>query len=724
MQNIYLPGVSFKFTGNVVYKPDSAKIQFEHEIKKEDNRIFVRLLIENKGEDASLIKASPVVINQDLLIGSSGARDWILYTSGRHKNDIPSACDLNIKNEAFFDCLNNQSEAVSKAADTGSNPENQYIFHSDVLTVIQNKKDKAVLLIGYPGGSSQLVQNSFFIDRETGNFAGLESACEFDGITLAGGKKIHTEWVMFETGNDPFELIENFSLLKRRELNAAQKFSQPSVYCTWYYYGASITSDDILNELEYLTKRKVPVDVFQIDAGWEIAYGEWEANYKFNERSSRTMKYYADQIKESGLKAGIWTAPFTIAPNSYIFFYEPHWLLKRKNGEYTTFKMGPVIYYVLDISHPEVLEYLKKLYTKITCEWGFTYHKLDFTRCTIINNDNDYFNKTLTRAQIYRNAIRTIREAIGEDSYFLLCGGLYCPAAGYADAQRTGSDVLAVWSQKESRIKGKYLPFTVKQNVLRYWMSSLWHNDPDALMLRRNTITKRNLALSLGLLNDNEVNIALLSHYFGGGLISFTDPIKEIDEDRLLLLRRVIPQANPAAIPIDLFNGNKYPRRFLTCFNGCNTGNYNTLSIINWEETEAECKVILNETVLKNITADQYCVSEFFTGRIFADVKAGDVLSFGKLLPHSAFHIKINPIKKDTPIIALTDGHYSMGNAEVKNFIYNKNELSFSVKWQWNCNLTITLLAPAGKVWEENNANLLKVNIGPNMETTIIRSLA
>ena len=80
------------------------------------------------------------------------------------------------------------------------------------------------------------------------------------------------------------------------------------------------------------------------------------------------------------------------------------------------------------------------------------------------------------------------------------------------------ADVLSMWQSNINR-DGKAQPFTVKQNMLRYYMNSWWNNDPDALMVRRQKQMTRGLRLTLGLLNEEEVKTTVVNQYLGGGLI-------------------------------------------------------------------------------------------------------------------------------------------------------------------------------------------------------------
>lgn len=106
--------------------------------------------------------------------------------------------------------------------------------------------------------------------------------------------------------------------------------------------------------------------------------------------------------------------------------------------------MNSTVYQVLDITIPKVRDYVEDLYRKLTEDWGYVYHKLDFTRAAVIYEDADRFDKTLALPEAYRLAMEAVRRGIGSDSYLLVCGGLYDACIGIADAQRTGSDVLSM----------------------------------------------------------------------------------------------------------------------------------------------------------------------------------------------------------------------------------------------------------------------------------------
>ena len=99
----------------------------------------------------------------------------------------------------------------------------------------------------------------------------------------------------------------------------------------------------------------------------------------------------------------------------------------------------------------------------------------------------------------------------------------------------------------------------MKQNLLRYYMNHWWHSDPDALMVRRQKERTLDQNITLGLLTDVEALTSTLNQYIGGGLVCATEPMATIDDDRLMLLRHILPALPVQATPRDMFSGGRYP---------------------------------------------------------------------------------------------------------------------------------------------------------------------
>lgn len=79
----------------------------------------------------------------------------------------------------------------------------------------------------------------------------------------------------------------------------------PTVWCSWYEYFTEVTEDDIHENLRAMDVLDLPIDVVQIDDGYQKALGDWlTLSGRFRSRAG-----IADRIRAGGRRAGIWTAP-------------------------------------------------------------------------------------------------------------------------------------------------------------------------------------------------------------------------------------------------------------------------------------------------------------------------------------------------------------------------------------------------------------------------------
>ena len=411
-----------------------------------------------------------------------GEGPYRVYRSGRHKNDMPGVFTLGKEDECLKDVLGAMTESGDKTDGEGD----CFQIVSDHLTIISGSDTS--FLVEFGGGRKQLFETVLTLNEEY-LLAKLEAKAVFN-IVLSPGRKVESEELSLVHTADTEEEIERFAVDKATKYGS-RCGKRPSVFCTWYYYGLTVSYDDVKTNLEIMREKRLPFDVFQIDEGWEITLGEWEANEKF----PYPMKDVAEEILAAGYRPGIWTSPFVASETATVWKEHPEWKLRDKDGNPCIFPMNDTVYHVFDITNPDTYEYFTELYRKLTFDWGYTYHKLDFTRAAVIYEDADFFDKSVTLAECFYKAVSAIREGMGEESYFLMCGGLYDPIVGLVDAQRTGSDVLSMWSSNINK-GGKTAPYTIKQSVMRYYMNHWWDNDPDALMIRRNETMERGLRLT------------------------------------------------------------------------------------------------------------------------------------------------------------------------------------------------------------------------------------
>jgi alpha-galactosidase len=260
----------------------------------------------------------------------------------------------------------------------------------------------------------------------------------------------------------------------------------PRVWCSWYSLYGWVSETSFLNALDGLGE--LPFDVVQLDDGWEITVGDWEANKKF----PNGMAALAEKIHQTGRLPGLWLAPFMVTLNSTLARQHPDWLLRNEQGQ--PVKAGLSwngVTYALDSGHPEVLAWVEALIRKVR-GWGYEYLKLDFLYAGALP---DIRKNGLPRELAYRQAMQLIRAAAG-NAYILGCAALIIPSLGLCDGLRVGPDVTPYWINTPMSLWHNNPDHPSAQNSLRTSLHRLWlqpvvHTDPDVVDFR-----SRNNALS------------------------------------------------------------------------------------------------------------------------------------------------------------------------------------------------------------------------------------
>lgn len=656
--------------------------------------IEITLLITNCSEQEILLKRATLWSadnTEQLQIDKAPFR---VYRSGRHKNDMPGTFTLGVKDACMEDVLGAMTESGDKEAATLGTRR----IVSDHLTII--KGSGRSLLIEFPGGRKQLFETVLTLDSEF-QLQNISADVVFNCI-LEPGEVVESENVKLVWTRDVEAEVERFAV------NKAEKFGsrcgeRPAVFCTWYYYGLTVTYEDVKTNLDIMCKRKLPFDVFQVDEGWEITLGEWQPNEKF----PVPMKQVADEIREAGYRPGIWTSPFIAHETATIWWEHPEWRLCDKEGKPCLFPMNDTVYQVLDITNPATYVYFTELYRKLTEDWGYTYHKLDFTRAAVIYEDADFYDKRITLAEAYYRAVKAIREGMGEDSYFLMCGGLYDPIVGLVDAQRTGSDVLSMWSSNINK-DGKTAPYTIKQSALRYYMNKWWDNDPDALMIRKNPTMERNLRLTYGLLNDEEVKTSVMNQFMGGGIMCATEPLDKITDDRLMEYRRILPVLPSTVRPLNLMEEARFPG-MTEVYMEAQSAHY--FCVINWDDEQemaVELKVqhllsackgngFLGARGNSDVCAEErYLICDYYSGVYYENVSGDGRVTMQPVKPHAAGLYKIVPMQ-NKPLVVVSTGHYSMGG-EFECLEMMDGKLHYCVQNDFDCTVHYEILLPDERI--------------------------
>lgn len=565
--------------------------------------------------------------------------------------------------------------------------------------------DLLISFLNQTGNLAQFVLK--FNKTKTGvELNSLTAECDFDRIVLPKGGERTSQWVYISNGFNTDNLIAEYAD-RVGDFYGIKKppKSAPSVFCTWYFHGGHYNEKFFMDDIHALQKHRIPFDVFLIDACWAAGnWGYWTPNEKF----PHGMKYVTDIMRKNGYTPGIWTAPFLVEKNSKLAKEHPEWLLRTIKDSLVEFGYG-TMNWVLDPTYPGVIAHIEKVYRRLAHDYGFSYFKLDFTRAVFIYDNAKFYNPEVTRLQAYRMGLEAIRRGVGPDAFISVCGGNFMGSIGIANSQRSGSDVRSLWIPKQIS--------TFRQNILRTWMSRFWYVDPDALMIRKRETPYQypgenpdeDSQLSLGKLTNTEAQTFALNQYVGGGLVCFSEYLKELSEARRSLYRHVIPSINSSSIPLDLYN-NFIPSMMLTKIVPlCKALKpWNTVAIMNLQDKSRSVSVKLSKKVIGNLNSSKFIVSEFFSQKILGIFSANDNINLGKVKPHESKLLRIAPWNGISPVLAGTDLNFSGGGVEIAKWKVNgDNSIEGKIKTEWDYPVRITVAFPS----EDSKGYKLKTEV-------------
>jgi alpha-galactosidase len=252
----------------------------------------------------------------------------------------------------------------------------------------------------------------------------------------------------------------------------------PTIWCSWYDYFSGITEADVDENLRAITDRELPVDVVQLDDGYERELGDW---LQFSSRFT-SLPSMVERIRQRGRRAGIWLAPFLAGVHSAIAAEHPDWIVRGETGEpvFAIHNWGQDPY-ALDVTHPAVRAYLTTVLRSFV-EMGFEFFKLDFLYAAAL--DGRRLDRSLTSTEAYRQGLAHIRSAVGKDVYLLGCGAPLLPSVGLVDAMRISADTSPRWSPADGDMSspgGEAAELSVHGRA--YQHGRYWVNDPDCLLL-------------------------------------------------------------------------------------------------------------------------------------------------------------------------------------------------------------------------------------------------
>lgn len=387
-----------------------------------------------------------------------------------------------------------------------------------------------LITLSPPGASHKLLAFTScrrFIGRFYLRAGSIQVVMETEGVELAPGESIDLEEFTAAEGSDRGALLD--ALAQRISSNHPPlAFAQPPTgWCSWYCFGPRVTAQNVLDNLDAISRRFPGLKYVQIDDGYQPAMGDWlDTGAAFG----GDLKGVLREIRRRGFEPAIWVAPFIAEAKSNVFQQHPDWFMQADDGtplssDKVTFqgwRHGP--WYALDGTNPAVQKHLENTFRVMRREWGCTYFKLDANFWGAMHGGR-LQDRAATRIQAYRRGMEAILRGAG-DAFILGCNHPIWPSFGLIHGSRSSGDVSRKWIT---------LSKIARENLSRNWQNgSLWWNDPDAVVLD-------------GALPLNEFQFHATAVFASGGMILSGDDLTKIPEDRARMLRKLLPPTGKAA---------------------------------------------------------------------------------------------------------------------------------------------------------------------------------
>ncbi len=272
-----------------------------------------------------------------------------------------------------------------------------------------------------------------------------------EGKQLAPGQSIQYEEIVLAHSSNWLEQLDSFGSAIAKE-NGISKLKDVEFkgWATWDYYGRIFSKDDIFGNMDALNTLDPNCNLIQIDGGWWTERGDYTS---VRPDLKGGIKAIADRITAEGKTPGLHFDGFRGDTASEVCKNHPEYFLHDQDGKlivHTKEKTDRTMNYTFfDYSHPGARAHIAECVRTMKEEWGIRYFKVDFMRYGLETDMKKElkvkkvvaYDPSLTGVERFRLGMKTIREAMGHENYFLGCSAVFGPCIGFVDGMRTGGDI-------------------------------------------------------------------------------------------------------------------------------------------------------------------------------------------------------------------------------------------------------------------------------------------
>ncbi|UCH35197.1 MAG: alpha-galactosidase [Armatimonadota bacterium] len=528
------------------------------------------------------------------------------------------------------------------------------------VSVLVDGQRETALAAGFLSFRDAAVTLALSCDRE-GRWCGLAARSEFvNGRGLEPGKTLQSEalWLrLCDTGHDGLErwadAVVRFNRLPPPRARA-------SGWNSWYAYRLTTTEDLILANARIVAERfkEYGATNMQIDHGWQDRdiVGNWVPNTRF----PHGLPWLSERLREMGLTLGLWTAVSQVSEFAPLFAEHPEALLHDAAGALSVadqhwFWEPHGKTYTPDPTHPLGLAFYRDAGRKLR-SYGAVYVKNDFQGNLFRRDVVPHDAAATLGPPLYLRAMRAFQQGMGREMIRHGCNAPLNIGAGMWDAAWVHRDIGNPRGDWES------LAGFAHELACRYHVNGKFYwCDPDYLQVGQ------------GEPNETRVRMALMA--LGGGTAFICDRLPELPEEKLRLISRCLPGYGAAAVPLDLFDRDSYPRiRWLDV--GTAWGRWAVAGVFNLDDEPVEIDLPLDRAPARG---DLYAFA-FFSSSLLTPEPLPRNEPLRVSVPARDVRVIRIASMPDHPWVIGTDLHLTQGGVELEHVRWDARGKTLSMQ--------------------------------------------
>ncbi len=230
----------------------------------------------------------------------------------------------------------------------------------------------------------------FGVLKLTGNFSGTVEQTQYGetlvqmGINshdfnwnLKAGESFKTPALLFGYTPHGFETVTH-TLNHYANKHVLREGLRPILFNSWEATEFEVTCDEQIK----LAKKasELGAELFVVDDGWfgrrnsiHDGLGDWQVN---PEKFPQGLGVLIEEVKQLGMRFGIWVEPEMVNPNSDLYHAHPEWIYQFESRQSDTSRGQ----YVLNLSKPEVKQFVYEMLDELLSSHDIDYIKWDANR--------------------------------------------------------------------------------------------------------------------------------------------------------------------------------------------------------------------------------------------------------------------------------------------------------------------------------------------------------